>query len=148
MNEDNIKEIGFFVQSGNKEIVISDDIKFFLHTLLSQSYNKESYLLNYIFVSPEDITELNRQFLNHDYPTDVITFDFSDDFGVFGGDIFICPDVVFENAADFESEVMDELIRVMCHGLLHLLGYNDKADQERLEMLEQEEYCLAMFRTK
>jgi len=148
MNEDNIREIGFFVQSGNTEITIPDDIKLFLNKLLKESYNKESYLLNYIFVSPEDITELNRQFLNHDYPTDVITFDFSEDFGVFGGDIFICPDVVFQNADDFGAEAMEELIRVMCHGLLHLLGYNDRADQERLEMLEQEEYCLAMFRTR
>jgi len=119
-----------------------------MHSILVSIYKKDSYLLNYIFVSSEDIHELNKQYLGHDYSTDVITFDFSEDFGVFGGDIFICPEVVFENAGIYNALPEEELLRVICHGMLHLLGYDDKTEQDKARMLEQEEYCLEMFRSR
>ncbi len=96
----------------------------------------------FIFVSEMEIIRINREFLKHDYATDVITFSNNMKLSV-GGDIFICPEVVFLNAVNYGSDNYTELFRVMIHGILHLMGYNDAQADERIEMREREDHYLA-----
>ena len=95
----------------------------------------------FIFVSEAEILRINSEFLKHDYITDVITFSNSIKLLV-GGDIYICPQMVFSNAVDYGSGNYNELFRVMIHGLLHLVGYNDSTVDERSVMRRREEYYL------
>lgn len=148
MNKSFIRELNFYEQSAQTGAEITESVKNFIEKLLQEYYQKEEYILNIIFVNGEDIQDLNKQYLEHDYPTDVLTFDFSEDFGVFGGDIFICPEIVYMNATDYNVLPEEELLRVICHGILHLLGYDDKTEHDRVQMLEQEEYCLELYRSR
>jgi rRNA maturation RNase YbeY len=95
----------------------------------------------FIFVSEKEIMRINRVFLKHDYVTDVITFSNNMKLSV-GGDIFICPPMVFSNAFNYGSDNYTELYRVMIHGLLHLTGYNDSTEEEKTEMRGREDYYL------
>jgi probable rRNA maturation factor len=95
----------------------------------------------FIFVSEKEILRINREFLKHDYITDVITFSNSIKLTV-GGDIFICPEMVFNNAVDYGSDNYTELFRVMIHGILHLVGYNDGSVNEKSDMRGREDYYL------
>jgi rRNA maturation RNase YbeY len=95
----------------------------------------------FIFVSEKEIVRINKEFLKHDYVTDVITFSNSLKLSV-GGDIFICPEMVFINAVNYGSDHYTELFRVMIHGLMHLVGYNDHTSEEKSVMREKEDYYL------
>jgi probable rRNA maturation factor len=95
----------------------------------------------FIFVSEKEIIRINREFLKHDYATDVITFSNNMKLSA-GGDIFICPKIVFDNAVSYESDNYTELFRVMIHGLLHLVGYNDFTPEERVGMRNKEDFFL------
>lgn len=101
--------------------------------------------INYIFCSPERHIEINRQYLNHDYHTDVITFDYSDltDERVVSGDVFIDPETVALNAAEYGATPRGEMLRVLIHGVLHLCGYKDKAPAEERQMRAKEDFYLA-----
>lgn len=100
----------------------------------------------FIFVSEKEILGINREFLKHDYVTDVITFGNNRKLLV-GGDIFICPLMVFSNAVNYESDHYTELFRVMIHGVLHLIGYNDNTVNEKSVMRDREEYYLNVGKT-
>jgi probable rRNA maturation factor len=100
----------------------------------------------FIFVSDTEILRINTEFLKHDYITDVITFSNSMRFSL-GGDIFICPKMVFINADSYGSDNYTELFRVMIHGLLHLAGYKDGTDEEKSVMRGKEDYYLDFGRT-
>ncbi|MEL6843389.1 MAG: rRNA maturation RNase YbeY [Bacteroidota bacterium] len=106
---------------------------------------KESAILelNYIFCSDDYLLELNRQYLQHDYYTDILTFPYKhpEQDGLWS-DIYISVDRVRDNAKTFEADFTDELHRVMAHGLLHLLGYDDHGDAAPM-MREQEALALA-----
>jgi probable rRNA maturation factor len=93
--------------------------------------------ISYIFCSDEKILEVNRQYLQHDYYTDVITFDDTEDTTI-NGDIFISLDTVKSNSEQFGSSYEEEFYRVVIHGILHLCGINDKGPGER-EIMEQHE---------
>jgi len=98
----------------------------------------------YIFCSDAKILEVNRQYLQHDYYTDIITFDYTED-GVISGDIFISLDTVRTNAEQFANRDYDqELHRVIIHGILHLCGINDKGPGEREIMEQNENEALSM----
>lgn len=101
----------------------------------------------YIFCSSENHIGINRQYLGHDYYTDVITFDYSDLEGrkVVSGDIFIDPFTVDDNAAQLGTEAAEEQLRVIIHGAMHLCGYKDKSDEEAAQMRQKEDYYLARF---
>jgi rRNA maturation RNase YbeY len=103
--------------------------------------------VNYIFCSPERHLAINRQFLGHDYYTDVITFDYSDrdGRGVVGGDVFVDPATVADNASGLGVDPLSEMRRVLVHGLLHLCGYGDKTPSEELVMRAKEDFYLARF---
>lgn len=94
--------------------------------------------LNYIFVSDEELLEMNRQYLDHDYFTDIITFDNSEQDGKIEGDVFISWERVVENGKSIGNGVLEEYVRVIGHGFWHLLGFGDKSDIEREEMRRKE----------
>lgn len=99
--------------------------------------------ISYIFCSDEHILEVNRQYLQHDYYTDIITFDYTEEKKI-SGDLFISLDTVATNAEKFGATYETELHRVIIHGILHLCGINDKGPGEREIMEAAEDKALAM----
>ncbi|MBR7129261.1 MAG: rRNA maturation RNase YbeY [Tidjanibacter sp.] len=101
----------------------------------------------YIFCSSANHIEMNRQYVGHDYYTDVITFDYSDleGRGVVSGDIFIDHETVADNAQQLGTNPAEEQLRVIIHGVLHLCGYKDKSDQEAAQMRQKEDFYLARY---
>lgn len=99
--------------------------------------------ISIILCSDDYLLEVNRKHLNHDYYTDVITFDYSESPHV-SGDIFISVDRVQENAGSFGVEMVDELHRIIVHGTLHLLGYTDKTSSSKEEMTSKEDFYLSL----
>ena len=95
-----------------------------------------------IFCSDAYLLEVNKQYLNHDYYTDIVTFDYREN-SVISGDLFISFDRIKENAANFKATVKEELFRVVFHGVLHLIGYNDKTEEEQKEMRQKENFYLS-----
>lgn len=104
---------------------------------VAHSHNRILGPLTYIFCDDDKIIEVNRQFLNHDYYTDIITFDNTHGRRI-SGDMFISLDTVASNAAGIGCDYIQELLRVIVHGVLHLCGINDKGPGER-EIMEQHE---------
>ncbi len=100
--------------------------------------------INFIFCNDNYLLDINKQFLNHDYYTDIITFNYSTSKKI-SGDLFISLDTVFSNSEKFKSSFTTELHRVMIHGVLHLLGFNDKTKQEEISMRENEDFCLKLL---
>lgn len=107
------------------------------------TYNKRLGEVGYMFVNDEKILEINNEYLQHDYYTDVITFDYNEN-DVVNGDIVISLDTVRTNAEKFGKTFEDELHRVIIHGILHLCGLHDKAPGEREQMEKAENKALAL----
>ena len=99
--------------------------------------------INIIFCSDNYILDVNMKYLQHDYFTDIITFDYCEK-DVLSGDLFISIDSVRENAQFYGTEFADELNRVMVHGLLHLIGYDDHSEADIAVMRQKENYYLGM----
>lgn len=110
---------------------------------VAESYGKRVGDIAYIFCSDEKILEVNRQYLQHDYYTDIITFDYCEGKRL-SGDLFISLDTVRTNAVQFEAPYETELFRVIIHGVLHLCGINDKGPGEREIMEAAENKALEM----
>ena len=108
------------------------------------SENKREGDINYIFCDDDYILEINKQYLNHDYYTDIISFDYSVG-NELHGDIFVSIDRVRENAVDFNVSFDEELKRVVVHGILHYCGYKDKSDTEEQLMRSKEDEKIKMF---
>ncbi|RKN82796.1 rRNA maturation RNase YbeY [Ulvibacterium marinum] len=108
------------------------------------SEGREVGNLSFVFCDDTYLLEINQKFLGHDSLTDVITFDYSDDDVLFG-DVFISTERLKENSYKFNSKFVDELQRVMAHGVLHLLGYDDKSDDDSKEMRSKEEEKMKLF---
>lgn len=104
---------------------------------VAETYGKKTGDISYIFCSDEKILEVNRQYLQHDYYTDIITFDYSSGNKI-SGDLFISLDTVRTNAETFNTPYNEELHRTIIHGILHLCGINDKGPGER-EIMEANE---------
>lgn len=107
---------------------------------VAESEGKEFVEINYIFCSDEHLRQMNVEFLDHDYYTDVITFPYADD--AVHGDVFISVDRVADNAQTLGLPFEQELCRVLVHGVLHLAGYPDKSENEAKVMREREDYYL------
>ncbi|MBE6281115.1 MAG: rRNA maturation RNase YbeY [Bacteroides sp.] len=110
---------------------------------VAATYQKKVGEIAYIFCSDEKILEVNRQYLEHDYYTDIITFDYTEGNRI-SGDLFISLDTVRTNAEQFGQPYERELHRVIIHGILHLCGINDKGPGEREIMEEAENKALEM----
>lgn len=110
---------------------------------VAASYGRKVGDVAYIFCDDEEILRVNRQYLQHDYYTDIITFDYDED-NVISGDLFISLDTVRTNAEQLGVSYEQELNRVIIHGILHLCGINDKGPGEREIMEAAENKALAM----
>ena len=119
-------------------------LKRFLVTLFNNE-NIELDSLQYIFCSDEYLLKINKDFLQHDYYTDIITFELSELSGVVNGEIYISLDRVKDNSIQIGTNYQFELLRVIFHGALHLCGYKDKKKSEILLMREKEDQYLSLF---
>ena len=111
---------------------------------VAASYGKKVGEIAYIFVDDEEILRVNREYLQHDYYTDIITFDYAEG-DTISGDLFISLDTVRTNAEQFDKPYEEELHRVIIHGILHLCGINDKGPGEREIMEAAEDKALALL---
>lgn len=101
--------------------------------------------LTYIFCDDDYLKDINIKYLSHDYYTDIISFDYSEG-SIISGDFFISLDRVKENSQIYGNSVEEELLRVIIHGLLHLLGLNDTNEEERENMRNRESECILMYK--
>jgi len=111
------------------------------------NHGKKVGELAFVFCSDEKILEVNQNFLEHDYYTDVITFDYCEG-EIVSGDIFISVERVQENAVSHGVDYNTELLRVLAHGVLHLIGFQDKKEKKKIEMTRNEDLCMSLFFTK
>lgn len=112
---------------------------------VAATYDRRIGEIGYMFVDDEKILEINREYLGHDYYTDIITFDY-DERDVLNGDIVISVDTVRSNAEQFGKSFDNELHRVIIHGILHLCGINDKGPGEREMMEAAEDRALTLLK--
>ena len=111
--------------------------------------NDHGYIISqisYIFMSDEELNEINQTHLQHDDYTDIITFDLSDTEACIDGEIYISIERVFENAITFNTTKELELVRVICHGVLHLIGYKDKSEIDSKKMRDAENLSIEIYR--
>ena len=114
---------------------------------VADCYKKQIGDIAYVFCDDAKILEVNREFLHHDYFTDIITFDY-DEGNIISGDIFISLDTVKSNSVKFHTDYEEELHRVIVHGVLHLCGINDKGPGERELMEAAENKALRLLNEK
>jgi len=108
------------------------------------SHQKTMVSLTYVLVSDEELLNMNIEHLQHDYFTDIITFDMSESDNEIEGEIYISADRVQENGIKNEGP-QKEMLRVLFHGLLHLIGYNDKSTKEQKLMRSMEDQCITLY---
>ena len=119
----------------------TEQISEWISNTISEENCKEGEI-NYIFCSDDYLLQLNVDFLDHDTLTDIISFDYSVGKELHG-DVYISVDRVKENASDFKVSLIDEISRVMIHGVLHYCGYKDKSEDDKIEMRSKEDYYLS-----
>ena len=118
--------------------------KLLLHVALQEGYVLSQFYFH--FVSPEEITRINKNHLSHDYATDIITFDYSTDKEL-KAEAYICPEEVHSNAKKYSQTTENEMIRVLIHALLHVCGHDDKADESKLKMRNKEDLYIKIYQT-
>ncbi len=136
--------IQFF--SEDISFILKDKIRIrkWLNVVISEE-KKRPWYINFIFCSDDYLFELNRTYLKQETFTDILTFPYQDDKNIISGDIFISINRVKENANDFNQDFDNELLRVMVHGILHLVGYSDYGTKEKKIMTKREDYYLKKF---
>ncbi len=134
----NLRNITFNTEEINFTLKQKSLVREWLGSIIS-AHTFKLVALNYIFCSDDYLLEINKEYLEHDYYTDIITFDQSEENGLLEGDIFISIHRVQENAIKQETSFENELSRVLAHGLLHLLGFKDKTDEEQKVMRQEED---------
>jgi probable rRNA maturation factor len=120
-------------------------LKLFIPNIFRLEATKPLEQLNYIFCTDEYLLHVNREFLKHDYYTDIITFDLSEENGTITGEIYISIDRVRDNARQNNVRLYEELHRVIFHGALHLCGYGDKAPKEVKQMRAKENFYMEKY---
>lgn len=136
--------IRFFYQSPTFYFPQRRELKSFLQQLIQQEGRRVEQI-RIIFCTDEQLLAINRQFLQHNYFTDIITFPFSGKGEPLEAELYISIDRIRSNAADWQTTVQRELHRVIFHGVLHLCGYNDKSSQQIKKMREREDYYLRLY---
>lgn len=122
-------------------IVVDDQISVWLENIILEE-GKKLGKIQYIFCDDEYLLQVNKEHLQHDYYTDVITFDYVKGKKI-SGDIFVSLQRIEDNAASLSTNKDEELRRILAHGVLHLCGYKDKSDSEQLLMTEKENFYLS-----
>lgn len=140
-----MQSIHFFAEDVEQPLLQPEHIQTWI-TQVATSAGFTVTEINYIFCSDDYLLEINREHLQHDYYTDIITFDNSDEPNSLEGDIFISLDRVKDNADSMNISFDEELRRVLIHGVLHLLGQADKTEAEAEEMRRKEDACLSLYR--
>ncbi|MDR2285278.1 MAG: rRNA maturation RNase YbeY [Sphingobacterium sp.] len=133
-----LKDISFFSEDIEYTLKEKAKVREWIHSAIQAEGFKRVSELNFIFCSDEYLLDINKEYLNHDTYTDIVTFDSSEDEEVIAGDIFISIERVRENAAKFKVPERDELHRVIIHGVMHLCGYLDKKKEEKERMTAKE----------
>jgi rRNA maturation RNase YbeY len=135
--------IKFYEQDTRSAIKDKRKLSAFLEKLVAKQLKKVKQIkLNYIFCTDEFLLTMNKEYLDHDTLTDIITFDLSETQADLTGEIYISIERVKENAVKFGTSYTDELHRVIFHGALHLCGYKDKTASDKKEMRAMEDKCL------
>ena len=119
-------------------------LKKFIESIFKKE-KKKIQSLNYVFCTDEELLEINRQYLNHDYYTDIVSFELSKKDEPAEGDIYISIDRIRDNALSLGEPLYKEVHRVIFHGALHLCGYKDKTKSQSLEMRNKEEEYLSLY---
>lgn len=135
--------ISFFNEDIEKPALNENLISLWIEQIIKK-YNRRVGEINYIFCSDNYLIEINRQYLEHDYYTDIITFDYTEE-NTISGDVFISVDRVIENSLFFKEGFDNELKRVISHGVLHLIGIKDKTEVEKREMRDAEDKCIMLI---
>lgn len=117
-----------------------------LISLLQKELNFKIDSLDISFVNSSEIAQLNTKYLNHNYSTDIITFDYSKSDSSIDGEILISVEDASENARKFRISFKEELLRLLIHGILHILGYNDKTISQRRLMKTKENFLLSRYK--
>lgn len=135
--------INYFTEELEFELQQADSVSRWISQVVGDE-SKGLSSLTYIFCTDDYLLSINKQHLDHDFYTDVITFDYSDGSPTLSGDIFISIDRVKDNAKQLSETFNNELHRVMVHGVLHLCGYKDKTEGEEKEMRMKEDHYLSL----
>jgi len=138
-----MERIFYFSEDISFQLNNEDVYSKWIHQVI-QKENNQLESLNYIFCSDQYLLKINKDFLEHDFFTDIITFNQADSPNIIEGEVFISIDRVRENAVSLKKDFKEELSRVMIHGVLHLVGYDDKSDIQKEQMREKEEACLSL----
>ena len=134
-----------FVYYTGFELKNQKQVSNWLHSLA----NKEGFSIKnlfYNYVSPDQIQSLNNEFLKHDYVTDVLAFDYCEG-SELSAEVFICQSEVEKNAKELSQSIENETLRVLCHALFHLCGYNDKTYKDQALMRTKEDCAISSFKT-
>ncbi len=135
-----------FFRYADKKVLLNDKlhIREFVETLFEQE-NMKLTIINYIFCSDDYLLQINKSFLQHDFYTDIITFNLSENKNSIIGEIYISVDRVKENALEQKTAFQNEMLRVIFHGALHLCGYKDKSPAEKKKMTLAEDKYLKLY---
>ncbi len=136
-------KVCFFFQEVKVNLAQRTELKNYIQ-IIFKNEGKRLESINYIFSSDKALLDINRQFLSHDFYTDIITFDLSESDAI-RSEIYISVDRVKENASQLGVSIKSELHRVVFHGVLHLCGYKDKTKGEKEEMRGREEFYLTKY---
>ncbi|MCK5823168.1 MAG: rRNA maturation RNase YbeY [Bacteroidales bacterium] len=129
----------YFERTNNFPLKKTETKNWLKKVIINENYDAGN--INIVFCSDEYLIEINKKYLSHDYYTDIVTFNYCEE-KIISGDIYISADRIRENASLFSTSFQNELNRVMVHGVLHLLRYNDKSDEEKKEMTAKENQYL------
>lgn len=138
-----MQKIHFYHENIQKIKIDKKLTKTYLKALIEEEAKKTGNI-SVIFCSDDYLHKINREYLDHDYYTDIITFDYCEKESV-AGDIFISTDRVKDNSVKYKVEFQKELYRVLFHGILHLIGFKDRKPTDKTIMKEKEDYYLKKF---
>lgn len=130
-----------------KKVKEKNSIKSWIKDIIENHFKKKVGDINYLFTNDSQILQINRTYLNHDYYTDIITFSYSTE-NIISADIVISIDTVSSNARTFNQDFDTELKRVIAHGILHAMGYNDITEEQKQMMTEKENWALNIYSEK
>lgn len=138
-----LRNISFFSEDTDYTLKEKAKVRAWIHAAIEAEGFSRVRELNFVFCSDDYLLDINKQYLDHDTYTDIVTFDSSEEEEVIAGDVFISIDRIRENAAKFKVSERDELHRVLIHGVMHLCGYLDKKKEDKERMTAKENEYLA-----
>jgi probable rRNA maturation factor len=137
--------IYYFVEDVQKIKIPKRKVNLWIKECIAH-HNKKTGNINIVFCSDEYLKEMNIQYMKHDYYTDIITFNNNDN-DLLSGDLYISTERVQDNAKLYSVDILDELLRVIIHGILHLIGFNDTNNELKKEIKNQEDEWLKVFKS-